>query len=76
MIPQTPSHGFDIRLSEQQNGSYSLGHSVNDPEHSQADKICGPVPDMDDCVSPADFRLKIEYANKINKTKFENRRKG
>lgn len=70
MTPQTHSHGFDIRLSEQQYGSYSSGHSVNDPEHSQADMICGPVPDMHDCVSTADLRLKIEYANKINKTNF------
>lgn len=51
-------------------GSYSSGHSVNDPERSQADMICGPVPDMDDCISTADLRLKIEYANKIIKTKF------
>lgn len=47
-----------------------MGHSLNDPERSQADMICGPVPDMDDCISAADLRLKIEIENKINKTNF------
>ena len=57
-------------MSEQQYRTYRAGHSVNDPDRSQADMICGPVPDMDDCISTADLRLKIEIENKINKTNF------